>query len=106
MRPNDTSINTLLPFSTEPALRRRFMVVDEPIQGNLRFGLTLELLDKLAEETALAGRNARTVGTEKRRHPSFAEPVHEIALAWLMTLTASAESRGRPGWSPGRASAR
>jgi len=54
MRPNDTSINTLLPFSTEPALRRRFMVVDEPIQGNLRFGLTLELLDKLAEETALA----------------------------------------------------
>jgi len=54
MRPTDTSINTILPFSTEPALRRRFMVVDEPIQGNLRFGLTLELLDKLAEETALA----------------------------------------------------
>lgn len=30
------------------------MVVDEPLPGNLRFGLTLEVLDKLAEETALA----------------------------------------------------
>jgi acyl-coenzyme A thioesterase 9 len=54
MRPTDISINTVLPFATDPALRRRFMVVDEPIRGNLRFGLTLELLDKVAEETALA----------------------------------------------------
>ncbi len=54
MRPTETSINNVLPLATDPALRRRFMVVDEPIQGNLRFGLTLELLDKLAEETALA----------------------------------------------------
>ena len=54
MRPTDTSINTVLAFSTDAALRRRFMVVDEPIPGNLRFGLTLELLDKLAEEAALA----------------------------------------------------
>jgi acyl-CoA hydrolase len=29
------------------------MVLDEPLQGNLRFGLLLEVLDKLAEETAL-----------------------------------------------------
>ena len=54
MRPTETSINTVLQFATDAALRRRFMVVDEPIQGNLRFGLTLELLDKLAEEAALA----------------------------------------------------
>jgi acyl-coenzyme A thioesterase 9 len=54
MRPTDTSINTILAFSTDPALRRRFMVIDEPIPGNLRFGLTLELLDKLAEDAALA----------------------------------------------------
>lgn len=54
MRPADTSINTVLQFATDADLRRRFMVVDEPIQGNLRFGLTLELLDKLAEEAALA----------------------------------------------------
>jgi acyl-coenzyme A thioesterase 9 len=54
MRPTETSITNVLPLATDAALRRRFMVVDEPIQGNLRFGLTLELLDKLAEETALA----------------------------------------------------
>ncbi len=53
MRPTDTSINRVLALSTDATLRRRFMVVDEPIQGNLRFGLTLELLDKLAEETSL-----------------------------------------------------
>jgi acyl-CoA hydrolase len=29
------------------------MVLDEPLQGNLRFGLLLEVLDKIAEETAL-----------------------------------------------------
>ena len=54
MTPNDTSITHLLPLGTDTALRRRFMVVNQPIAGNLRFGLTLELLDKLAEETALA----------------------------------------------------
>ncbi len=30
------------------------MVIEETLPGNLRFGLTLEVLDKLAEETALA----------------------------------------------------
>jgi acyl-CoA hydrolase len=29
------------------------VVLDEPLQGNLRFGLLLEILDKIAEETAL-----------------------------------------------------
>lgn len=54
MRPTDTAITDVLPFSTDPALRRRFMVLDEQFPGNLRFGLTLEVLDKLAEKTALA----------------------------------------------------
>ena len=54
MKPTETSLTTVLPFSSDLPLRRRFMVVDEPIAGNLRFGLTLELLDKLAEDTALA----------------------------------------------------
>jgi acyl-coenzyme A thioesterase 9 len=54
MRPTDTSITTVLPLSKDPTLQRRFMVVDQPMRGNLRFGLTLELLDKMAEETALA----------------------------------------------------
>jgi acyl-coenzyme A thioesterase 9 len=50
---NETSFYQTLPLSSDLALRRRFMVVDEPIPGNLRFGLLLEILDKVAEETAL-----------------------------------------------------
>ena len=52
-RPHDTNRTFTLPLSTEPGLRHRFMVVDEALPGNLRFGLLLEILDKLAEETAL-----------------------------------------------------
>lgn len=51
--PADTSRSLLLPLGSDIALRRRFMVVDETMAGNLRFGLLLEVLDKLAEETAL-----------------------------------------------------
>ncbi|WP_243373368.1 acyl-CoA thioesterase [Geotalea sp. SG265] len=52
-RPNDTSYYETLPLSSDLALRRRFMVVDEPLQGNLRFGLLLEILDLVAERAAL-----------------------------------------------------
>src|SRR5690349_1409887 len=51
--PADTSFYQTLPLAGDLGLRRRFMVVDEPLQGNLRFGLLLEILDKVAEETAL-----------------------------------------------------
>jgi acyl-CoA hydrolase len=34
-------------------LRRHFLLTDEPVRSNLRFGLLLEILDKLAEDTAL-----------------------------------------------------
>ncbi|MFZ2948346.1 MAG: hypothetical protein WA003_02560 [Desulfuromonadaceae bacterium] len=51
--PLDTSFYQTLPFGSDLKLRRRFMVMDEPIQGNMRFGLLLEVLDKVAEETAL-----------------------------------------------------
>lgn len=54
MRPEATSVVETLPLSGDQALRRRFMVLDEPMAGNFRFGLALELLDKLAEETSLA----------------------------------------------------
>lgn len=54
MRPADTSITSVLPFTADADVRRRFMVLHESVPGNLRFGLTLEVLDKLAEETALA----------------------------------------------------
>jgi len=53
-RANDTSFNQTIPLRSDPALRRRFMVIDDPeLRGNLRFGLLLEILDKVAEETAL-----------------------------------------------------
>ena len=53
-RPEDTSFQQTLALSSDQALRRRFMVIDDPkLQGNLRFGLLLEILDKVAEETAL-----------------------------------------------------
>lgn len=52
MRPVETSMIRTLPLGSDPTLRHRFMVVDEPIRGNLRFGLLLELLDKTAEEIA------------------------------------------------------
>ena len=51
-RPQDTVYHRTLPLS-DPGLRRRYMVVDEPIEANMRFGLLLEILDKMAEETAL-----------------------------------------------------
>ncbi len=58
MRANDTSVDVLLPFSKDLELRRRFMVLNDDVLANLRFGLLLEHLDKLAEDTALvyAGR--------------------------------------------------
>jgi acyl-CoA hydrolase len=51
--PVDTSFYQTLQFSSDSTLRRLFMVMDKPIQGNIRFGLLLEVLDKVAEETAL-----------------------------------------------------
>ncbi len=53
MRANETSYYQTLSLGSDPALRRRHMVVAEPLQGNLRFGLLLESLDLVAEATAL-----------------------------------------------------
>jgi acyl-coenzyme A thioesterase 9 len=53
IHPVDTSFYQTMPFGSDSKLCRRFMVMDEPIQGNIRFGLLLEVLDKVAEETAL-----------------------------------------------------
>lgn len=52
-RPNETSYYETLSLGSDPKLRRRYMVVDEAIPGNLRFGLLLEILDLVAEKTAL-----------------------------------------------------
>lgn len=53
MTPAETSITERLDFRSDAALRRRFMVTDEQVRANLRVGVMLEVLDKLAEETAL-----------------------------------------------------
>lgn len=53
-RPFDTSVTHTLGFTTDALLRRRFLLLDQPVKGNIRFGLLLEVLDKLAEDTALA----------------------------------------------------
>jgi len=53
MRPLDTSIERTLPFSSDKKLRKRFMIVDKDIPGNIRWGRLLEELDKLAEDIAL-----------------------------------------------------
>jgi acyl-coenzyme A thioesterase 9 len=53
LRPFDTSFNKTLPLSSDEAMRRRFMILDEAIRANMRFGLLLEVLDKVAEDAAL-----------------------------------------------------
>lgn len=57
-KPAETSFYHTLPLSEDPSLRHRFKVIDEPLLGNFRFGLLLEILDKVAEETALKYVNA------------------------------------------------
>jgi acyl-CoA hydrolase len=51
--PLQTSVVRRLKLGTDAKLRRRFMVIDDPVQANIRVGLLLEILDKLAEDTAL-----------------------------------------------------
>ena len=53
LNPSHTSLVKCLRFSSDLQLRRHFLLTDEPVRSNLRFGLLLEVLDKLAEDTAL-----------------------------------------------------
>ncbi len=53
MRPLDTSIERTLPFGSDKKLRKKFMIIDKEIPGNIRWGRLLEKLDKLAEDIAL-----------------------------------------------------
>ena len=53
-RPFDTSVTQTLNFSRDAHLRRRFLLLSQKVKANFRFGLLLEELDKLAENTALA----------------------------------------------------
>lgn len=53
MRPADTTRELRLPLSTDEALRQRFLVLRDPIPGNLRFGVLLEELDRLSARTSI-----------------------------------------------------
>jgi acyl-CoA hydrolase len=53
MRAVDTSRELILPLASDAILRRRFLVLNEPLPGNLRFGVLLEALDRLAADTAV-----------------------------------------------------
>src|SRR5260370_7909316 len=93
MRANDTSVDVLLPFSTDLELRRRFMVLNDDVLANLRFGLLLEHLDKLAEDTALAyarrtvpGARVVTAAIDDVLGRTPADVTRELAL------------RARPNW--------
>jgi len=74
------------------ALGRRFLVADEPVPGNIRFGLPLETLDKLTEERALEypwlfDPKGRVVTARRTSRPRHAFPLpsqwHIFAAARL-----------------------
>jgi acyl-CoA hydrolase len=52
LRPAQTAVARRLRLGTDPALRRRFLLSNEPVRSNLRVGRLLEVLDQLAEDTA------------------------------------------------------
>ncbi len=52
--PQQTSLYKTIPLADDPKVRRRYLVLDEPLVGNFRFGLLLEDLDIMAEQAALA----------------------------------------------------
>ncbi len=51
-RPNELSLMKVIPLSEDEVLRNNFMVVEGPLLGNIRFGLMLEIMDRLAADTA------------------------------------------------------
>jgi hypothetical protein len=51
-RPNELSLEKIIPLSTSETLRNNFMVLDEELPANIRFGLLLEIMDTLAADTA------------------------------------------------------
>src|SRR5256885_13239526 len=93
VRPTDTSLEQRLPLSTDVALRRRFMVVKEPLPANVRFGLVLEVADKLAEEVAL--RHARR--TDPKAYVVTAA-IEKVALRTPGDVSRDIELKARINW--------
>ena len=93
VRPIDTSLEQRLPLSTDVALQRRFMVVKEPLPGNVRYGLLLEVVDKLAEEVAL--RHARR--TDPQAYVVTAA-IEKVALRRPGDVNRDIELKARLNW--------
>src|SRR5205809_600641 len=93
VRPIDTSLEQRLPLSTDIALQRRFMVVKEPLPGNVRYGLLLEVVDKLAEEVAL--RHARR--TDPQAYVVMAA-IEKVALRTPGDVNRDIELKARLNW--------
>jgi len=93
MRANATSQEQSLPFGSDLELRRRFMVVNEPVPANVRFGLLLEVLDKLAEESALA--YARRAVPQAR---VVTAAIDDIVLRTPADVTRDLALRARLNW--------
>jgi acyl-CoA hydrolase len=90
MRPEETTQEQLLPLSTDAELRRRFMVVKEPIPGNFRFGMLLEELDWLAWRTAIA--YARQAHSEPR---AVTAALDEIVIRHVADVTRDVRCRAQ-----------
>src|SRR5947199_4623757 len=93
VRPIDTSLEQRLPLSTDVALQRRFIVVKEPLPGNVRCGLLLEVVDKLAEEVAL--RHARR--TDPQAYVVTAA-IEKVALRTPGDVNRDIELKARLNW--------
>ena len=93
VRPIDTSLEQRLPLSTDVTLQRRFMVVKEPLPGNVRYGLLLEVVDKLAEEVAL--RHARR--TDPQAYVVTAA-IEKVALRTPGDVNRDIELKARLNW--------
>jgi len=96
MTPSQTSVTRRLRLGSDPKLRRRYMVVDEPLMSNIRVGLLLEVLDKLAETTAL--RFVRKVDSRARVVTAAMDDLHVCAapdIEYDMLLRARINFVGR-----------
>jgi acyl-coenzyme A thioesterase 9 len=90
MRAVDTTRELVLRLATDAALRRRFLVLREPLPGNLRFGVLLESLDLLAADTAL--------DYARRAHPAaqvVTAAVDEILVRHVADASRDLICRGR-----------
>lgn len=100
VRPESTSVVETLPLSGNQALRRRFMVLDEPMAGNFRFGLALELLDKLADGVRRRTTRMRAI-SPRTAAGAIISSGRDRGRAWWSSINAPAPDSCPPGLMSG-----